>query len=628
VRTNPRVRVPARRRASVSTLHAALVVVLLGATLGALLTSPAGAEESDGAGQMVLVLDASGSMKEPHGDGRTRFQAAVSAMRQVVGSLPDDVEVGLRIYGSRIADGPGSCKDSELVVPVEPTDAQALRSALGKARPLGNTPIAYSLEQAAGDLPDSGSRTIVLVSDGEESCGGDPCKVARDLSQQGLDLHVDVVGFQVDAAARNQLTCVAQAGRGTFYDAPDADALVSQLSRLSARAARAYAPQGIPVEGADDAGGAPTLEPGRYLDTIGDGGDTETYLVDPAEGSTVHLSATDRPTAVSLSDSELVEVLVATTDGSTCEQQQASGMGAFDGLTPITAAVTVDGDTLTECGPGPYAVSVHRTEGSGVKPLEVSYVEEPAVDDVDALPAAAESGEYDAKGEAPGGTSTAAFGSPSFTSAPVLEPGVYKDSVLVGETLLYGIDLDWGQQLVCDVEFGRSRSVNQALGYRNPTAIAQTYGPMRDGFFDSSQIEKDRALFNASRPVLVHSVTPPVRYLNRDGDFGITPASMPGTYYCGAFLNGDSDYASAGEVPLTVSMSVVGTAGEGEPAYAEDIASPSASPAPAGERDGTAKAEDASESGGMPLWGWLLGLLVVLGLVLAVLSRRTPRRVS
>ncbi len=258
MRTNPRRRVPARPRVSVSTLHASLVVVLLGATLSALLTSPAGAEESDGAGQMVLVLDASGSMKEPHGDGRTRFQAAVSAMRQVVGSLPDDVEVGLRIYGSRIPDGPGSCKDSELVVPVGPTDTQALRSALGKARPLGNTPIAYSLEQAATDLPDSGSRTIVLVSDGEESCGGDPCKVARDLSQQGLDLHVDVVGFQVDAAARNQLTCVAQAGRGTFYDAPDADALVSQLSRLSARAARAYAPQGIPVEGADVADGAPS----------------------------------------------------------------------------------------------------------------------------------------------------------------------------------------------------------------------------------------------------------------------------------------------------------------------------------------------------------------------------------
>lgn len=72
----------------------------------------------------------------------------------------------------------------------------------------------------------------------------------------------------------------------------------------------------------------------------------------------------------------------------------------------------------------------------------------------------------------------------------------------------------------------------------------------------------------------------------------------------------------------------MGAAGEGEPAYAEDVTSLSASPAPAGERDGTTKVADASEAGGMPLWGWLLGLIVVLGLVLAVLSRRTPRRVS
>jgi hypothetical protein len=72
----------------------------------------------------------------------------------------------------------------------------------------------------------------------------------------------------------------------------------------------------------------------------------------------------------------------------------------------------------------------------------------------------------------------------------------------------------------------------------------------------------------------------------------------------------------------------VGTAGDGAPTYVEDAASPSASPAPAGQGDGPEKASDASGQGAIPLWGWLLGLLVVLGLVLAVVSRRTPRRVS
>jgi Ca-activated chloride channel family protein len=605
-------------------------VAIPGVTTGAAATD--GNEPTDG--RMELVLDASGSMKEPHGDGRTRFRAAVDALREVVGALPggpDGMEVGLRIYGSKIDDGPGSCEDSDLVVPVGPLDKGAIRTALGKARPLGNTPIAYSLREAAKDLPSEGPRTIVLVSDGEESCGGDPCKVARDLSKRGLDLHVDVVGFQVDDRARNQLTCIAQAGRGTFYDAPDASALVSQLSRLSARAARAYAPQGTPVEGSDDANGAPLLEPGQYLDTIGDGSETETYLVDPADGSTLHVSATDRPTSVSLSDSEQVEVLVAMPNGQVCDQEQASSLGAFDRLTPVTAAVTVDAERLADCGAAPYAVSVHRTDGSGVQPLEVTVLEEPAVEDDASLPPPAEPGEYDVKGDQAGTGAEDVFGSPSFSSAPLLEPGTYRDSILVGETLFYGAELDWGQQLVCDVRFGRSAPVHQALGTRNPTAIVQSYGPMRNGFFDPSQLETDRQLFNASRPVTVHFASPPVRYQNRTGQLGVQPASLPGTYYCSAFLNGDSDYASAGEVPVQLTVSVVGTPGEGAPTYVEAEQSPSPSPSPSASQtderdDDRATASAADGSGGIPLWGWLLVALALLGALLAWLLRRSPRR--
>jgi hypothetical protein len=127
----------------------------------------------------------------------------------------------------------------------------------------------------------------------------------------------------------------------------------------------------------------------------------------------------------------------------------------------------------------------------------------------------------------------------------------------------------------------------------------------------------------------VHFATPPVRYHNRDGQLGVQPASLPGTYYCSAFLNGDSDYASAGEVPIELTMSVVGTAGEGAPTYveAEASASPSPSASPAQDPgDDDAATPTSEDSGGVPLWGWLLGVLVLLGLVLAWLSRRTPRR--
>lgn len=618
---------PRPRSCRALTVLAGVLALLV--PLGSGLAVPAGAgeEATEGTpqGRMVLVLDASGSMQEPHGDGRSRFRAAVAALREVVSGLPGELEVGLRVYGSRIADGPGSCQDSELTVPVGPADKPALRSALASARPLGNTPIALSLREAADDLGDEGSRTIVLVSDGEESCGGDPCQVARDLTQQGLDLHVDVVGLQVDAAARDQLTCVAQAGRGTFYDAPDAGALVGQLSRLSSRAARAYAPRGVPVEGADAAAQAPTLEPQTYLDTIGDGGDTETYLIAPTPGSTVHVSATDRPTLADLSDSEQLELLVTTRDGEVCGQQQGTGMGAFDRLAPITAAVTVAGEDLAECGRGPYAVVVNRLEGDEVMPLEVTYVEEPEVRDAAGLPPAAEPGAFATRGRL-GPPAGEAFGSPSFTGAPILEPGTWSDSVLVSETLYYGVELDWGQQLTCEVEFGRSRAVNRALGTRNPTAKVSVHGPLHDEFFDSSQIEHNSDLFNASRPLRVWTAAPPVRYQNRTGDPGVWSASLPGTYYCGAFLNGDSEYATAGEVPIRVGITVTGTAGEGAPDYVEDAPSPSPSTASgSGADEGAATSAGTDEGGGLPVWGWLLAALVVLVAVVGLLARRSAR---
>ena len=577
---------------------------------------------------MVLVLDASGSMREPHGDGRSRFRAAVGALREVVAALPDELEVGLRVYGARIDDGPGSCQDSELTVPVGPVDKPALRRALGDARPLGNTPIAVSLREAAEDLGEEGARSIVLVSDGEESCGGDPCRVARDLTQDGLDLHVDVVGFQVDASARNQLTCVAQAGRGTFYDAPDADALASQLGRLSSRAARAYEPRGVPIEGGDGAADAPTIEPEVYLDTIGDGGDTETYLVEPAAGSTVHVSATDRPTLLDLSDSEQLELLVTTRAGEICDQVRGTGMGAFDRLAPITAALTVSGEDLEACGRGPYAVVVNRVEGDQVMPLEVRYVEEPPVRSPDALPAAAGGGSYAERGRL-GRSAGDAFGAPSFTAAPILDPGTYTDAILAGETLFYGVELDWGQQLTCEVEFGRSAAVNQAFGHRNPTAAVGVHGPLHDEFFDSTQIEHDNALFNASRAVRVWASAPPVRYRNRDGDPEVWSASLPGTYYCAAFLNASSDYAAAGEVPVRVGVTVTGTAGEGAPEYVVDEEPPpSASGEPQdepGQDPDPADAAGPADEGGFPLWGLLLAAFVVLGLVAAAVLRTSRR---
>ncbi|WP_156911153.1 vWA domain-containing protein [Arsenicicoccus bolidensis] len=192
---------------------------------GAAGTGAAGA----GDGRLLLVLDSSGSMAERDARGRTRMQGAQDALRSLVDELPDGAQVGLRVYGSRVkvagkaAPGSRACTDSRLVTPVGPLDRRGFKTAIDAFAPHGDTPIGYTLQQVAGDLGTTGRRSVVLVSDGEESCSADPCAVAKTLAGQGIDLHVHTVGLEVSAPARSQLRCVADATGGTYHDATSDD---------------------------------------------------------------------------------------------------------------------------------------------------------------------------------------------------------------------------------------------------------------------------------------------------------------------------------------------------------------------------------------------------------------------
>ncbi len=203
------------RRPAALTLIAA--VLLAGLSIGPVQADPEPGDNS----KLVLVLDSSGSMKEPAGDGQTKIVAARTALTRVVDKLPAPAQVGLRVYGATVfkQGQPGACTDTQLTVPIGTDNRAQLRTAIAKYKPFGETPIGYSLQQAAKDLGPSGQRTIVLVSDGEATCAPEPCEVARSIAKQGIDLKIDVVGFRVGAKARSQLQCVAREGRGDYYDA-------------------------------------------------------------------------------------------------------------------------------------------------------------------------------------------------------------------------------------------------------------------------------------------------------------------------------------------------------------------------------------------------------------------------
>jgi Ca-activated chloride channel family protein len=177
----------------------------------------------------LLILDASESMTRNSGSGPPRMSVARRAVQAALDIFPDDARIALRLYGSQAGAGVRNCEDSVLVVGFAPaaTNRIEITEAMSRVRARGLTPIEYALEEAAGDFPEDATRTIILVSDGRESCGGDPCAAAAKLATQGFV--INTVGFQVDRVGQSQLMCIAKASGGQYFDVPVAVGLADKL---------------------------------------------------------------------------------------------------------------------------------------------------------------------------------------------------------------------------------------------------------------------------------------------------------------------------------------------------------------------------------------------------------------
>ncbi|MBC8076261.1 MAG: VWA domain-containing protein, partial [Chloroflexales bacterium] len=177
-----------------------------------------------------LILDSSGSMAEDAG-GRPKLDIAKEVLGGFVDTLPKQANVALRVYGhvgsNSEADRALSCGKSELLSPFQPLNAASFKSTINALEPRGWTPIASSLQQAQQDFAAYGdaaknSNLIYLVSDGIETCDGDPVAAARALKEANIRAVVNVVGFAVDTVAAQQLRAAAEAGGGQYYEARNA----------------------------------------------------------------------------------------------------------------------------------------------------------------------------------------------------------------------------------------------------------------------------------------------------------------------------------------------------------------------------------------------------------------------
>jgi Ca-activated chloride channel family protein len=179
-----------------------------------------------------IVFDASGSMWGQL-QGTSKMAIAKEILEGALGGLPDDLMVGLRVYGHQHPKEQRDCRDSELLVPLAQGNRGRIRAAIASFKPRGQTPLAYSLERVSEDFGDfQGERAAVLVTDGIESCGGDPVAAARSL-QAGGSFPVHVIGFGLagaDDADLASLRAIADASGGKFLTAGSAEELRRALS--------------------------------------------------------------------------------------------------------------------------------------------------------------------------------------------------------------------------------------------------------------------------------------------------------------------------------------------------------------------------------------------------------------
>jgi Ca-activated chloride channel family protein len=177
---------------------------------------------SAAASRAIIILDASGSMWAQI-EGKTRIEIARDTLGQVLSGVSAELELGFMAYGHRTK---GDCTDIELLVAPEAGTADRISGAAMSLNPRGKTPLSAAVRQAADDLKFTEDQaTVVLITDGIETCEADPCALASELEAAGVDFTVNVVGFGLTEEEGAAVQCLADNTGGTYISADDEDGL-------------------------------------------------------------------------------------------------------------------------------------------------------------------------------------------------------------------------------------------------------------------------------------------------------------------------------------------------------------------------------------------------------------------
>lgn len=180
----------------------------------------------------ILVLDGSGSMWAELPEGRSRIEVARDVLSDFLSARDAAQPLGVIAYGHNRS---GDCSDIETIAAVATHDSQALGQRLRALMPRGKTPLADALRRAVAEIPPTAEEAdIVLVTDGLETCGGDPCAVAAELAAQGVPVRAHVVGFGLTEGEVQQIACVAEQTGGLILATQSGAELSEALLRTAA----------------------------------------------------------------------------------------------------------------------------------------------------------------------------------------------------------------------------------------------------------------------------------------------------------------------------------------------------------------------------------------------------------
>lgn len=197
------------------------------------------AQDMSAGPRTIIVMDGSGSMWGKI-DGVPKLEIARETVADVLKDLPSSREIGLIAYGHRTR---GDCSDIEIMVPPAAGTAGAISEAINTMRFQGRTPLSDAVRRAAEELRyTENPATVVLVTDGIETCSADPCALGKELEEAGVEFTAHVVGFGLTRQEGLELSCLARNTGGSYFDASDREGLGKALDQAIMTAAPAEAP--------------------------------------------------------------------------------------------------------------------------------------------------------------------------------------------------------------------------------------------------------------------------------------------------------------------------------------------------------------------------------------------------